>query len=561
MYNSRSVHRFLLACIFFISTCLSLLKAQQFIPRNPLEIEPSLAGNYGELRPNHFHAGIDLKTAGREGLRVLAAGDGFVSRIKISPYGYGKSVYIDHPEGYTTVYAHLSSLEDSIDRYVKKYQYEQESFEIDIYPGKDDLPVRSGQTIALSGNTGSSGGPHLHFEVRETKSEVPRNPLLFNFPVTDGKKPIIEAIGIAPIGGQSEVAEAKKTLHGRVDGGTFRVSQPIEIRGKFGVEISGYDSQDGSYNKNGIYKLTLSVDGKQISEFTADSISFDLSRHLNALIDYPYYYFSKARFVRLYKLPGNKLQNIKYKDDGILNLPAGMHEITIEATDVAGNSERASFKVNVLPIPELAESKEYIKWNVPYIYESEKTHLYFPVGTVYDHTPLEIIESMMGNYPSVKILKQEIPVQEPFVISITTTPENIKKGLVIAQFSESGKPVRALTTTLNKHTLSAESRSFGTFSLYVDDKAPSITPINFVTDKSWSNGKMQFKISDNFSGIDHFAAYVNGNWVLMEYEPKQEMLTIDVKEINKSNTVQDLRLEVTDGAGNVATFEGRFYRQ
>ena len=561
MSNSLKAHSLLLG-IFFVCSIYSLPSfSQQFIPKNPLEIKPSLAGNYGELRPNHFHAGIDLKTAGREGLNVLSAGDGFVSRVKISPYGYGKAVYIDHPEGYTTVYAHLQSLNDSIDRYVKKYQYEQESFEIDIYPGKNDLPVSSGDVIALTGNTGGSGGPHLHFEVRETKSEVPRNPLLFNFPVSDSKKHILQAIGLAPIGSTSEVNNSKKSMHARADGGNLKASQPIEVRGQFGVEVSGYDSQDGSYNKNGIYKVKLMVDGSQISTFTADSIAFDVSRHLNALIDYSYYFFSKARFLRLYRLPGNKLENIRYQDDGILNLNAGMHEIIVIAEDVAGNEEHVSFKVNVLPGDKMSAEAEQIKWNIPYIYESEHIHVYLPAGTVYENTLVEIEESMLGGFPVISILEQEIPVQEPFVISITAEPTSIKKGTVIAQFTESGRPIRSLSTSINENTLSAESRSFGRFSLYIDDQEPRITSINFSNNKTWSSGKIKFKVNDNFSGIQSYSAFINGKWVLMEYEPKQEMLSIDVKEINKSDDVQDFKLNVTDGAGNVATFDGRFYRQ
>ncbi len=221
--------------------------------RNPLPVEPSLSGNYGELRPNHFHAGLDLKTAGREGLDVMAAGEGHVSRIKISPYGYGKALYIDHPNGTTTVYGHLQRYSPEITAYIKEYQVKQKSFEIDIYPGEEDLPVTAGQVVAISGNTGGSGGPHLHFEVRETASEVPRNPIVMGFPISDTKPPVIDAIGIAPIGLGSRVRNSEKTAHARVSGSTLATTMPIEVEGTFGIEVNGYDSQSGSYNHNGIF--------------------------------------------------------------------------------------------------------------------------------------------------------------------------------------------------------------------------------------------------------------------------------------------------------------------
>lgn len=553
------IRTLLLPCWLFMSLLAPhFVCGQDGTIRNPLPVEPSLSGNYGELRPNHFHAGLDLKTAGREGLDVMAAGEGHVSRIKISPYGYGKALYIDHPNGTTTVYGHLQRYSPEITAYIKEYQVKQKSFEIDIYPGEEDLPVTAGQVVAISGNTGGSGGPHLHFEVRETASEVPRNPIVMGFPISDTKPPVIDAIGIAPIGLGSRVRNSEKTAHARVSGSTLATTMPIEVEGTFGIEVNGYDSQSGSYNHNGIFRVDLIVDDSLISRFTADSISFDQSRHLNSLIDYPYYYSNRQRFMRMYRQPGNHLENLAYKSDGILNLSDGVHTIQVIAYDHEGNKDEVHFDVDISEGEgqDAFSSAEMLEWNIPYFYEAEDCKLFFPNHTVYASIPLNINQEDLGERPFVHVFDPWIPVQEAFEIKLRIPESMPREGLLIAQTNSAGRPSRALSSTVDGDWVRALSRNFGDFTLVTDDKAPTISMVNFKQGHTWNSGRLKFVIKDNFSGIQRYDAYVNGQWVIMEFEPKQDLVFIDVNDLPHSEEQQELRIEISDMAGNVATFEG-----
>ena len=239
--------------------------AQDSIPkkyfRSPLGIPLFLAGNFGELRSNHFHSGLDMKTQGKEGFRIYAAADGYVSRVKISPWGYGKTIYIDHPNGYTTVYAHLKGYSGVIASEIKKYQYQKESWEIDWYPSDTLMKVKKGDVIAISGNTGGSGGPHLHFEIRETESEHPVNPLLFGFDIKDNIKPIIRSITLTPLNDTSYVNNKNIMQRFLITGadGTYRLkySTPINAYGEIGIGIETIDKLNGYGNRNGIYTLSL----------------------------------------------------------------------------------------------------------------------------------------------------------------------------------------------------------------------------------------------------------------------------------------------------------------
>jgi murein DD-endopeptidase MepM/ murein hydrolase activator NlpD len=553
----RQAHTILILSLLTIG-CRCSINAQEVIFKalNPLEITPSLSGNYGELRPNHFHAGLDLKTGGKIGLPVHAVAFGYVSRIKISPYGYGKAIYITHPNGYTTVYSHLNSWSDSIKNYVRRIQYEQQSFSIDVYPGSSDLRIKENQVIAYSGNTGGSGGPHVHFEVRETDSEVPRNPLLFNFPLSDSKKPIIEAVGIAPLSSDSKVQNRSMTQHFRASSGGINGNNVSLVTGVFGVEMSGFDQQDGAVNRNGIYQVRCFIDEELTSIFTADSIPFDQSRYMNALIDYEHYYRTRQRFLRLYRLPGNALENIRYKQDGNLDLTEGRHSIRIEASDCSGNLSNVKFQIDYRKTEnKVDDNTEQVKWNSDYFYESQQYRIHIPKRTIYSNEELKVTE----NENSIEILRHQVPVHKPFQIKIYAPDEN--DGDLIGLLNSKGNISRVLVTRREGQWLSAESKSFGKFGITTDQTAPVIRLGNFRNEMNVTSQNLTFDIKDNLSGIEDYSVFINDSWVLAHYEYKQNLLFIEPEEISNSKEQQQLLLEVRDMAGNVATFEGTFFKR
>ena len=289
-----------------LSTFSESIFAQDYHP--PLDFKMLLSGTFGELRGDHFHAGIDIKTEGVEGQKVYAIANGYISRIKISTWGYGKVLYITQADGNTSVYAHLKIFSKEINDYVIKNQYKKESFEIQLYPPKDKFVIKKGEVIALSGNTGGSTGAHLHFEIRDTKTERPINPLQFDFDIADDIHPIINKIKMYAIDGEVDGNSTEKSFSLKKNGGQYTLGEitPL-VKGKVAFSISTYDKLNGAYNKNGVYAIKLLVDSNLIYHFQMDEFSFAESRFINAHIDYKEQKISHTKYHRCYKLPNNKL--------------------------------------------------------------------------------------------------------------------------------------------------------------------------------------------------------------------------------------------------------------
>ena len=263
---------------------------------NPMEIPMILSGSFGELRSDHFHSGLDIKTQQREGIPIYAPADGYIHRIKVSHFGYGKALYITHPNGYSTVYSHLKKYAGPIQEYVKKKQYARESYSIELFPDPDVLPVKKGDLIAYSGNSGSSGGPHLHFEIRDPSSR-PMNPMLFGIEIPDTKIPIINTIMVYPLSREAQVNNSQNPVKLRMilqNDGTYK-TEKLNAFGSIGFGVSTYDQQNGAYNKNGVYEIKAINNGEEIFKVLFNKFSFAETRYLNRFIDYGYFMTNKSR--------------------------------------------------------------------------------------------------------------------------------------------------------------------------------------------------------------------------------------------------------------------------
>jgi len=557
-------------CLLFL-VFFSSLQAQNDLPQdyfqNPLDIPMVLAGTFGELRSNHFHSGLDIKTQQREGLEVKASAAGSISRINIQHYGYGKALYIQHSNGYTTVYGHLQKLAPKIKEYVRKKQYAKESYEIELFPEAGELSVEQGELIAYSGNTGGSGGPHLHFEIRDG-SQRPMNAQMFGLEVPDSRSPLIQGIFAYPLGEDAHVnnsQERQKLNLIALNDGTYTVNQ-VEACGEIGFGISTVDQLDGAYNHNGVFRIETNLNGDQIFEVDFDKFSFAETRHLNQLIDYEYYTNNKSRIQRLYRTPNNPLSIYgSLSSEGKLNVKDSLdYQYTIRVTDFKGNEKLIRIPIKG-QISDQIQKKE--KLETEYLASSskglsakgEKMDVYIPGGSLYDDAYLDISFSD----DMVSVHRDVIPVHKNFTIGfdVSEYSEEEKDKMFIARISDNGRP--SYSTTYKKgNRFTTGTRTFGNYKLAKDTTAPRVRPVNFY-DGQWisSNETLKVKISDDLSGIDAFRATVNGKFILMEYEYKNKTLTHYFSDDVLTETENDLKMIVTDNVGNTTTYTAKFHRK
>lgn len=544
--------RYHLVAVFFL--LVSSLRGQGIHP--PMDLPPLLSGTFGELRSNHFHAGIDMKTEGREGQPVRAVWSGYVSRIKVSPYGYGNAIYVAHPNGKTTVYAHLQRFNTEIQAYVRRLQYSNKSFSIDqsVPPGR--LPLEQDELLGLSGNSGGSGGPHLHFEIRDSKTQHALNALKNGIDKTDDIPPIISGVRIVNLNEHFHTLSHRKIESGK----TYDVSSSI------GIEVNSFDRLNGANNRNGIYSLELYVDSQKSFQFVADNISFNEKRYINALNNYNDRACCRSWWTRTYSLPGNRLKNQSaIMGDGVLRLDSGeTRNIEIKASDANGNVR--NFQFTIRGNGEVMDS-HFDSW-----LDHRKSHkLQFfggsaniPRGVLYKDAPesYSLEKAPSGTIgPAYKLLSDSIAAHKTY--KLTLPLDSIKESLwpqtVVVHVSKSGR-YSSEGGQVKSGAITTRVRSFGRFALAIDSTAPRIKPISIKEgiDLSKKQGIVMVA-TDDLSGIDSWEVTINQNWHLCEYDAKSNRFYIPFEDRIPSG-MHYFEFKVRDGVGNEAVYSAHFFK-
>lgn len=538
----------------------------------PVKPPVYLTGTCGELRPNHFHAGLDID--GHIGVPVYAAADGYVDRIGVNASGYGNVLYIRHPNGYTTVYGHLDHFASGIQRYVKENQYRRETFEIELNPPNTMFPVKKGQEIARMGNTGSSSGPHLHFEIRNPAGKS-INALLFGIPVHDDIAPELRDMKIYFLNDKREVLGSKafplvkdRTDHVGLESDTVRIGG---WRVGFGVKT--YDQMNGRSNDNGVYSIALWADEQLAFEWKAEAFDFDESRYLNAHIDYAARKKYGAWFHRCFVLPGDKLSNYTPTPTmGAIQLfKEKPVKIRLIIKDAAGNSNTTIFwALRDENAMETFVSPPY-QYELPFDSDSridlDGFSMSMDKGSLYETLPFQYsatTEESSNRYsPMYHLQDDRTPVHKYFDLSIRPkgVPTGLRNKVVIANYGD-GRPDNC-GGTWQGDMLKTRVREFGNYCVMVDTVPPAIKPVVFSRDMR-KRSAISFRIRDNFaiSGVANglrYSGVIDGKWVLFEYDRKRARITYTFDE-HVGHGQHRLRLRVTDDRGNESVYEGEFLR-
>lgn len=542
---------------------LPLGKAQNHYPktfRSPVDIPRYLSGNFAELRGFHFHSGLDIKTQGKEGEKIYAIEKGFVSRIKIAPSGYGNALYITHPNGYTSVYGHLQGYNNKISAYINKKQHQQKSFALDLTPQPDELLVYKGEIVALSGNSGSSGGPHLHFEIRDTQTEETINPFLFGLTTPDTKKPMLKAMYIYALNG--EVAGKKR--YDLI--GAKQYKSPIYASGAVYLGVKAYDQLNGASNWNGIYQIKAWVNDELYFHFTTDRFSFEETRYINCLTDYQQYMTDRGWIYRLYRVPGNPLEMIKKAtNQGVIQLKENKtYHIKIELKDFSGNTTQGEFDLIGKPLkeaPSPQKTENLLQWNTENYWRNDEVELYFPQHAFYEDLHLQVKK----NKNKYQIHTEKIPLHKYYTLRILPSnipKEHLGKAIIAVQYNYAGRQVKDyFPTTYTQGKLEAQVRDFGLFSVEIDQTPPFIKPQSKKSVYTKKNSLLHFTVKDTQGGIKKYDAYIDGEWAVPIYDKKNHRITIDLLKENISTGIHTLRLIIEDYSNNVSECEIQFNYQ
>lgn len=543
--------------------------------RSPLNIPHQASGTFGELRSTHFHAGDDYRTQQKTGLPLFAVADGYISRLRIQAGGGGHSLYITHPNGYTSVYLHMHEFAARYKARVREEQYARQQFEVNIELDSADFPVKKGQQIGLAGNSGSSEGPHLHFEIRDTETQDPINPQLFGLHFPDTQPPLIQSLVIYDLGDGvfNEHTPRRHFKTVQQSSGRYRQAQstPIPVNGRFGIGIQTVDRHNGTTFNNGVYSIELLLDNKPISTVVFEKLSFATSGTIHAYIDYPHYQRTRTRIQKSFKDPNNPIGLFyQLEGDGSITLPGGRtagpsSTLTYRVKDLHGNTSVIDVPVRHDPAYRPARTAQtgttIFRYDRPNQYRSDHVALDLPENVLYDHLYFNYAQgsSPENAYSLVQhVHNPMIPLAGAYTLSIRPLPS------LTEQLQEKALIVNDRGNSIGGHFedgwVTTQTRSFGSFHVAVDTTAPQIQPLNVSPGKNLSGqSRISFRISDNLSGIAAYNAYIDEEWVLMEYDPKNRLLWHTIAS-DLARGKHSFRLVVRDGKANESSYSFEFIR-
>jgi len=552
---------------FIFILLLQMLFGQNDSLHLPLDIPLYLSGTFGELRSNHFHSGLDIKTNNEEGLPVYAVDDGYVYRIKITRNGYGKALYIKHPSGLVSVYGHLKYFNNRIESYIKQKQYKKQKFEIEVFPYKIELPVKKGEIIAYSGNTGGSSGPHLHFELRNIK-EHPLNPMLYGIRIKDTESPIVKNVFAYPLDSLSQIDQIGHRIKLNLTqlNDSLYLADPLIADGQIGLGIEAYDPQNFVKNHNGLYKVKVKVNGLPVYEHVMSEFCFANSKYINVIIDYPYYLKYHRRIQKLWVVPYNPLEiYTQLVGDGSIQIKPGQsYQISIELSDFNQNK-------TLIKIPVKGYKTKILERNhsskTPYFIDINKNNNInlSPWRIIFrPHTAYQKFYLKAESRPTVLNIKQPYKaLQKSYIIKYPLKLIKPKRRpyAYIALYGKKGHTYYVYTIKA-QDSLKAYTKRFGNFVIRYDSIGPYIKPLNFKDKSDLTNYHfLKFKIGDKKTGIKAYNGYIDGAWILLEYDYKKGTLTYDFSDQKLKGHKHQLKIIVEDNMGNVRQYQSYFYKK
>ena len=562
--------------LILFSLFFQSLTGQENSLRAPVNFQMRLAGTFGELRSDHFHAGIDIKTYGMRGKKIYAIADGYISRIKVSAEGYGKAIYVHHPkEGITSVFGHLKEFSGELNEYVLKNQYKNKNYEIQLFPDSNQFPVNKGDVIGFSGNSGRSSGPHIHFEIRNINNQHPLNPLHYNFNIKDNIPPKI--FNLAVYSHSTKHPTYPKDIYETeaVSGDSYRLlsQDTLYLKRPHSFGIRAFDFLNGAKNWCGIYDLKLLVDSTIVYHHKLDEFSFSETRYINSFIDFEEKIKNNLSIQKTHLQPNNKLSIYNYvKGKGIVSFDdTTTHELQYIVEDTYGNKADLTFYVkndpgNIQKETTENDSVDYDKlmpFNTPNNFHAEDIKIHFPANAFYDTLCFNYNKKKTSNelfYSDIhQIHNIYTPVHKSFSLSINTKEmeNHLTNKAFIAQIEEEDEYEYEGGKYLNGF-ITADTREFGEYVVMVDTITPKVELISSL-DNIENQKSIKFRITDNLSGIKTYNGYIDGEWVLFEYDPKNDLLIHKFKNKQlKPGSEHELELYVGDHKDNISTFYRRF---